>query len=173
MASHTNSEGGRQQGIPTLQLLPSSVQSSGRGTGTRGLGMLLSEKHVKNNVVQNVLKEEWARYSSVRITEVNETTLMFDFKSPKDRDQVLELSPWSVHGHCLNLKLCLVHMSVEEIDFSRVQMWVQVHGMSLEMFNQQNANSIGDSIGRCIRVEEAQIMHQRTFLRLQVEIDMD
>lgn len=123
-------------------------------------------------MVQNVLKEAWARYGPVRITEVNDTTLMFDFESSNDRDQVLELSPSSVHGHCQNLKLCPTHMSVEEIDFSRVQMWAQVHSLSLEMFNPQNANSIGDSIGRCLRVEEAQIMHQRTFLRLQVEIDM-
>lgn len=40
------------------------------------------------------------------------------------------------------------------------------------MLNLDNANSIGASIGKCIRVKDSQIMHQRTYLRLQVEIDM-
>lgn len=98
--------------------------------------------------------------------------MMFDFVSDMDRDQILELSPWSVHGHCLNLKLCPAHIPVAEIDFNRVQMWAQVHGLSLEMFNRQNALSIGATIGRCIRVKETQIMMQRTFLRLLVDVDM-
>lgn len=171
MASSTNSDGGRQ-GIPTLRLVPSSTQHASRGTGTRVLGMLVSDKHLKNNVVQNVLKEAWARFGPVRITEVNDTTLMFDFERPRDRDQVLELSPWSVHDHCLNLKLCPIDVPVAEIDFSKVQIWVQVYGLNLDMFNRPNANSIGESIGRCIKVEEEHVMQQRTFLRIQVEVDM-
>lgn len=172
MATRTNSEGWRPPGLTTLQLVSSAIPGSSRGSGTRVLGMLLSEKHIKNDVVQNVLKEAWARYGPVRISEVNETTLMFDFESSKDRDQIIELSPWSVHGHCLNLKLCIAHMPVADIDFGRVQIWVQIHGLSLDMFNNQNANSIANSIGRCIRIEDAQVMQQRTFLRLQVDIEI-
>lgn len=106
MASNSNSGGGRHLGIPTLRLVPSATHSENRGQGSHVLGMLISDKHVKNNVIQNVLKEAWGRFGPVRFTEVNEATLMFDFNSPKDRDRVLDLSQWSVHGHCLNLKFC-------------------------------------------------------------------
>lgn len=165
MDCRTNSDGGRQLGFPTLKLVPSAIPTSSRGTGIRVLGMLVSGRHIKNNVVQNIVKEAWARFSTVRTIEINETTLMFHFESSRDRDQILELSIWTVHGHCLNLKLCHAYMSVDEVDFGRVQVWVQVHGLSLEMFNTQNAQSIGDSIGKCLRVEEVHTMQQRTLIR--------
>lgn len=134
--------------------------------------MLISDRHIKNNVVKSVLKEAWARFGPVRMSEVNASTLVFDFDNSRDIDQVLELSPWSIHGHCLNLKFCLAHKSDDEIDFGRVQMWVQIHGLSLEMFNKQNAQCIGDSIGQCLRTEDVQTMHLRTFLRVQVDVDI-
>lgn len=151
MASETSSGGGRPE-IPVLRLKPSVNQNSGRGSGTRVMGMLISVKQFKNNVVQTVLKEVWARHGPVRFTEVNNDTLMFDFESEMDRDQVLDLSPWSIHGSCLNLKLCPVNVPVNEINFRIVQAWVQVHDLSLEMINPENAESICSSIGRCIKV---------------------
>lgn len=173
MASCSNSGRGRQLGFPTLRLVPASNPSENRGHGSSVLGMLLSDKRIKNNVIQNVLKEAWGRFRPVRFTEVNEATLMFDFESSKDIDQALDLSLWSVHGHCLNLKFCPNYVSVTEIEFSKVQVWVQVHGISLEMFTKDNATSIGESIGRCIKVEEDQILQQRTYLRIQVEVDSE
>lgn len=128
MATRSDSDGGRIPEIATLSLVPTVTPGSNRATGYMVLRMLMSERHIKNNVVQNVLKEAWARFGPVRISEVNETTLIFDFESSRDRDQILELSPWSVHGHSLNLKFCPAHMLVDEIDYGRVQMWVQLHG---------------------------------------------
>lgn len=51
--------------------------------------------------------------------------LRSDFESvrDRDRDQVIELSPWSVHDNCLDLKLCPAHMPVADIDFGRLQIW--------------------------------------------------
>lgn len=172
MATSTNFDGGRPPGLTMLQMVPTVAQGLSRGTGARVLGMLISDKHIKNNVVQNVLKEAWRRFRPVRVSEVTETMLMFNFESVKDRDQVLEPSPWSVHSHGLNLKLCPAHMPVADVDFGRLQIWVQIYGLSLEMFNDQNANCIAYSMGRCIRIEDTHVMQQRTFLRLQVDIDI-
>lgn len=175
MTSRSNSDGGRNLGFPTLQLVPSATPTLSRGAGQRVIGMLVSDQHIKNNVVQNVLKNNVVQNvhnGHVRITKVNDTTMMFDFESSRDRDQIMELSSWSVHGHCLNLKMCPAYMSVQDIDFGKVQVWAQVHDLSLEMFNHQNAQSIGDSIGKCLVVEEVQIMQQRTYLRIQVNIDI-
>lgn len=61
---------------------------------------------------------------------------------------------------------------MDALDFARLQVWVQVHGLSLDRFKAHNANNIANSIGRCIRVEDSQIMYQRTYLRLLVDVDM-
>lgn len=65
-----------------------------------------------------MLKAAWARYGTVRISEVDE----HEFESERDRDQILDMFPWSVHDHCLNLKICKANMCIEEIVFDTVQM---------------------------------------------------
>lgn len=99
MASGSNSDGGRNVGLPVFKLVPSTAPALSRGSGQRVFGMLMSDRPVKNNDIQNVLKEAWARYGPMRTTEVNESQLLFEFESPRDRDQIMDLAPWSVHGH--------------------------------------------------------------------------
>lgn len=53
-----------------------------------------------------------------------------------------------------------------------MQIWIQVHGLSMEMFNQENAHRIGNNMGRCLAVEPDHVMRQRSFLRLKLEIDI-
>lgn len=171
MATSANSDGSRFPAIANLNLVPTAIQGQSRGSGARVLDMLMSDRHYKNNVVSNVLREAWGRFGPVHFTEVTDSMLMFEFESPRDREQIVDLSPWSIHGNCLNVKLCPEDVAVTNIDFSKLQTWVQVHGLSLEMMNETNANSIANSLGRCIRIEENQIMQHRTFLRLLVEVD--
>lgn len=107
------------------------------------------------------------------MTEVDERTMAFEFNSEKDKEQILDMSPWSVQGHSLNLKDCEGNTSLDEVDFHMMQMWIQVCGLSLEMHNRENATNIANSIGRCIMVEEEIIERQRIFMRVKVEIDVN
>lgn len=97
------------------------------------------------------------------MTEVDEKTLAFEFDNERDREQILDLSPWSVQGHCLNLKVCRVDGCLEEMNFNLMQIWIQIYGQSLDMYN--------TNIGRCISVESEEAMHQRSLLRLKIEIN--
>lgn len=54
-----------------------------------------------------------------------------------------------------------------------MQIWVQVYGLSLDMQNKENARSIGNSLGRCIRTEEDNTAKNQTFLRIQVEVNVE
>lgn len=60
-------------------------------------------------------------------------------------------------------------VSLVEIDVGSMQIWIHVHGLSLDMFNIENAYWIGNNVGRCICVEPEEIMQQRTFLRMNVK----
>lgn len=122
-------------GMAMLSLVSSGNLGLEKGPENRAFGVLLSEKHIKNNVVMTVLREPWARFGPVNIAEVNDTTLVFYFANSKDKDQVIELSPWSIHGHCLNIRSCPIDKSLGDVDFLRLQCWVQIHGLSLEMIN--------------------------------------
>lgn len=121
-------------------------------------------------MVHNVLKIAWARYGSVRIAEVDECTLSFIFENKRDRDQIMDMSPWSVQGHCLNLRVCRANMCIEDLVFTTMQMWLQIHGLSLDTINEDNAQRMGNSLDRCISTESVPIMNHKSYLRIKVDI---
>lgn len=84
------------------------------------------------------------------MTEVDEQSTLFEFESDRDKQQVLNLSPWSIQGHSINLKECHVNACIEDVDFDRMMIWIQIVGLSRDMFNAENARRIGESLGRCV-----------------------
>lgn len=72
----------------------------------------------------------------------------------------------------MNLKECHDDACIEDIDFDKMLIWIQIAGLSRDMYNVENARRIGESLGRCVKVEPNHILQQRSFLRVQVDIDI-
>lgn len=121
----------------------------------RVFGRMISHKVIKNAVVRNILKGAWARFGAVTTIEVDDRTMRFDFASIRDRDQILDSSPWSVQGHSLNLRMCDTNLSTEDIKFNMLAIWIQINGFNLQMLNTDIATNIGNSIGRCFRWKQS------------------
>lgn len=183
------------QGLKTVVIMsglrPFSVDSTSSGGGRflekaaltlvsnpplllrkRTFGRIISDKGMKNSVVNKVLQLAWARFDKVKMTEVDDRTMAFEFQSEKDKEQILDLSPWAIQGQCLNLKDCVENTRVEEIQLNKMQVWTQIHGLSLDIHNHENATNIGNSIGRCLEAEKDSVVQQRTFLRVKLEVDV-
>lgn len=60
--------------------------------GSRVYGRLISNKAVRNSVVRTVLNVAWARFGSVKMKEIDEGTLAFDFENSNDKDRIMDLS---------------------------------------------------------------------------------
>lgn len=54
--------------------------------GKRTFGRIVAQKQVKNSVVYNVLKATWAWFGAVKMTEVDERTMEFEFQSVREKD---------------------------------------------------------------------------------------
>lgn len=79
----------------------------------------------------NVLMVAWARFMPVKKKEVDDRMTIFEFESEKDNKQIMDLSLWSIHDHCLNLKECRADMSMDEIPFDRMHFWIQIFGSGM------------------------------------------
>lgn len=119
-----------------------------------------------------MLKAAWGSYGSVKMAELVEGTMVFDFESDADRDRVLDMSPWAVHDHCINLKLLLPNQSLDEVDFSTFQMWGQVHGLSGVMLNIENTKQIAESVGKGLSFENERDMQMRGYIRFKAELSV-
>lgn len=128
---------------------------------------------MKNNVVYNVLKPAWGSYRTVKMKDLEAGVMTFDFENESDRDRVLDMSPWAIHRHCLNLKLCHPNKCISEVDFGKLQMWLQVHDLSLDMLNTVNAKQVANSIGKCLEMGNEKEMQQRGYIRIKIEVGVD
>lgn len=106
--SGSGGRGGRRPLALNLQ------HQAAEGEAIRVYGRLLSSKSVRNSVVRNVLNLAWARFGHVKMKDVDDNTMAFEFESDRAREQILDLSPWSVQGHCLNLRVRNASMSLGE-----------------------------------------------------------
>lgn len=133
----------------------------------RVVGKVLSQKPVKNNAVFLVLRAAWASYGAVKMTSLAEGVMAFEFANVQDRDRILDMSPWAVHDHCLNLQVCEVNQSIDKVDFGELQVWVQIHGLSLDMMTRENAECIASSIGRCLQMDSDKEMQCSGYIRMK------
>lgn len=87
------------------------VSNANQESVTEVFVRIISHKQIRNFAVHNVLKLAWTRFGPVKMFEVDEHTMKFEFDSERDKDQIMDHSPWSVQGHNLNLRMCNAEMS--------------------------------------------------------------
>lgn len=63
-------------------------------------------------------------------------------------------------------------IGLSEVEFTKVNFWVQVHDLGYEKFSPENARRVGDKIGKCIDVESNETLTGRSFLRIKVEVEV-
>lgn len=137
------------------------------------VGMIISEKKPRLNAVQNVLSHAWKKYTSIHIKELNQQVLLIEFERKQDYDEIMDSCPWAIQGQCPSLKNWTGAMRIEDVDFMKTQIWVQVHGLELDRLNDENAQLIGNNLGDVAQIENTMGPEglDRSFLRMKVVID--
>ncbi|GMJ10454.1 hypothetical protein HRI_004714500 [Hibiscus trionum] len=138
------------------------------------VGKIIADKPLSKGGVQGVFRRVWGEWRDFTITELSENTYLFTFKEARAAEQILEEGPWSVMGYCICLHRWQPGLTLEELDFSQVPYWVQVHGLSLDQMSPKNAKKVGDQIGRVLEIEDPISSHgiRRGFFRIRVLIDV-
>lgn len=63
----------------------------------------------------------WEKYNNVRITDLSENLMLFEFGNKDDDAIIIDLSPWAVQGSYLILKRWQLEMSITDIEFNSIQ----------------------------------------------------
>ncbi|TYJ48923.1 hypothetical protein E1A91_A01G098200v1 [Gossypium mustelinum] len=138
------------------------------------VGKIIADKPLSKGGVQGVFRRVWGEWRDFTITELSENTFLFTFKEARAAEQILEDGPWSVMGYCICLHRWQPGFTLDELDFSQVAYWVQVHGLSLDQMSPKNAKKVGDQIGKVLEIEDPISSHgiRRGFFRIRVLIDV-
>ncbi|OMO59554.1 reverse transcriptase [Corchorus capsularis] len=130
------------------------------------IGKIISKKPLNRRGVIGVLQSIWPRKEILTIREMGQNLYAISFVNQQFMEDALANGPWSVMGCYLNIKKWEIGQAMSDLDFSRVDFWLQVHNLPLEMLTCQNAEKIGVVIVRnCEQYEGGQLRygpHMRT-----------
>lgn len=98
--------------------------------------------------------------------------MLFEFENQGHKDQIFDLSPWSIQVQCLSLHKQKPNVVLAAIDFKNIQFWVQIHDVGLEKFI-ESAQRIENSIGEYVETYKDAEDISNSHLRLKVVVDTE
>uniref|UniRef100_A0A2N9IAJ4 Uncharacterized protein n=1 Tax=Fagus sylvatica TaxID=28930 RepID=A0A2N9IAJ4_FAGSY len=84
---------------------------------------------------------------------VGENLFLFTFNEAGDKRRVEVQAPWNIDGFHLILKRVKRNQLPREVDFSTTFFWAQAHNLPLEYLSKENAEIIGNGMGKYIEVD--------------------
>lgn len=83
--------------------------------------------------------------------------------------------PWYVMNHVVSLQYWIPEASVYELDFNRISVWVQIHGLPLGAMNVKNATKLMSVVGEVLDVEDPMVDGNllRSFMRVRVCLNVN
>lgn len=157
----------------TIQLDEEKIRG-GVFSQTSLVGKLVTDKELNKGAVKNLLIKAWGHLDGVQVADVGPNKFLFTFNKREEAQEVFNKTPWYVMNRLISLQRWNIRESMEEINFNRVQFWVQLQGLPLEFLTIKNAEKILSQIGTILEVEDPTIEGKliRSFIRARVEIDI-
>ena len=125
------------------------------------------------DAVARTFKPLWRTAGELKIRDIGEHILLFEFEDALDLERVMEFEPWSYDKHLVAFEHVLDIESVPFLDFSRIAFWVQIHNIPERSLKVEVGELIGKSIGKVIQVANPEDNSAGSeFLRVRINIDI-
>lgn len=99
--------------------------------------------------------------------------LLLKFESDADRDAVLRKGPFYIFGRPLLLKVIPEMFDFNDLEISKVPVWVQFPNLPLEFWNVRALSKIGSKLGTPKQADKLTISRERvSYARVLVEVDV-
>jgi hypothetical protein len=83
---------------------------------------------------------------------------------------ILESGPWNVDNRLFNVIPWSRDLAIEEVDFSGIKFWIQIHNVPLGVMMDGTTRNIAPRVGKVLEIEDP-IKMPRTYLRVRVMLD--
>ena len=106
------------------------------------------------DAVARTFKPLWRPMGELKIRDMGDNILLFEFKDCFDFERVLELEPWSYDKHLVVFQQTLVAEAAPLLDYSRSSFWIQFHNVPNQLLTPETGESVGRTLGRVIQVAD-------------------
>jgi hypothetical protein len=137
------------------------------------LGKLLTTKQIPKQVLYSSLKGIWCNPTGFKITELEDNLFQFSFKKERTITRILKCEPWIIRNVWLKLHLWNRDINIQELEFQRAPLWIQLWGLPLHCKTVAMGLQLGAQLGT---VEEAAIYDypdNAKIIKIKVQFDIN
>lgn len=144
--------------------------------GSRTLiGRIMTKRNLNKATVRSMILKAWNVRKEVKIVEGDNGSLLFSFEDCEEYARVLRIRPWIILGFLLMIQERLSFEPIAEVQWRMSPYWIQIHGIFIEGFTDDNILKIGSRIGEVLEFERPIVNNVvvRSFLRIKILVYID
>lgn len=135
---------------------------------------ILSDKSFNRGATKNILCKAWGDPEGLKISDFGVNMFLFTFQSVEEANEVIKKGPWYVMGKLVSVQNWSSQTTMKDIDFSKVQCWVQLHGLPNENLNVRSAEKLLSHMGEIMEIENPLMdgLFIRHFIRARIKVNI-
>jgi hypothetical protein len=123
--------------------------------------------------VARTFKPLWRTDQGFTIRDMGNNILVIVFDDEADRERVLQGEPWAYDKHLIMFQRIAKEEAIEEVNFSEISFWIQLHGLPVRKMNQESATLLAAPLGVIEQVSEGDTATGNgQCLRIRVRLDI-
>jgi hypothetical protein len=139
----------------------------------QAIGKVISEKAAKAEVLEQTLGKCWCPIKGARCKDLGGNIFLFTFGQDSGKRKAIEEGPWWAGKDLIVMEDFVPTKLVEEYEFRKVPIWVQISRLPLGMMDQITGEDVGAKIGEVEEVDtDADGNAIGKFLRVKVKLDI-
>ena len=113
-------------------------------------GKFLTKRVLNVDAVARTFKPLWKPIGELKIRDVGDNILLFEFEDNLDLERVLEFEPWSYDKHLVVFQKAIDAELTPLLDFSFTTFWMQIHNIPPAFVTQETSETIGSTLGTVV-----------------------
>ena len=114
----------------------------------------------------------WRAKNGFKIQSFGDHKILFTFNNKEVVDKILDGEPWSFDKHLVVMCRYENDSLLEDIQFEKTKLWVQVHGIPIKYMTIEVVKKICSVLGEVSAPKDPKIYDGGHFIRVQVSIDL-
>ena len=136
-------------------------------------GRFFTKRTLNVDSIACTFKPLWKSVGELKIRDIGDNILLFEFEDNLDLERVLEYEPWTFDKHIVIFERVSTVEEIPSLEFLRAIFWVQFHNIPKKSLNPVISEVVGNSIGKVIEVADPEDDGNRgEFLRVRISIDI-
>ena len=136
-------------------------------------GKFFTKRVLNVDAVARTFKPLWRPRGELKIRDMGDNILLFEFEDCLDMERVLELEPWSYYKHLVVFQKTLVAEAAPSLDYSHSAFWIQIHNIPAHLITTETGDSVGRTLGRVLQVADPEDDGAGgEYLRVRISLDI-